>query len=61
MSVIFKVGDVVVLKSGGPYMTIEVVSQESQAGGPEVYCKWFSGDDVKSDTFKSDMLNLRQE
>jgi uncharacterized protein YodC (DUF2158 family) len=38
-------GDVVVLKSGGPDMTVKWVS------GPEYYCEWFDGKKVVGNTF----------
>lgn len=37
----FKSGDVVVLKSGGPWMTVRSRIDESQ-----VYCEWFGEDDL---------------
>jgi uncharacterized protein YodC (DUF2158 family) len=42
----FKVGDVVQLKSGGPFMTIE---SRSQQGG--WMCIWFDGDAQKRAAF----------
>jgi uncharacterized protein YodC (DUF2158 family) len=34
-----KVGDVVQLKSGGPFMTVASVG--SRSGEPKAYCDWF--------------------
>ena len=45
-----KAGDVVSLKSGGPRMTI------SSKGTNGCYCKWFSGEEVKHDTFTPESL-----
>ena len=52
----FKVGDVVLLRSGGPAMTVEVVRK----GGDELVChtKWFDGAEVKRDAFAEyELLN----
>ena len=38
----FSVGDVVVLKGGGPKMTITSFSRD--ASMPTAYCEWFSSD-----------------
>jgi len=46
----FKIGDVVVLKSGGPRMTVEKVD------GTTVHCKWFEKDKQKQGTFDAAML-----
>jgi uncharacterized protein YodC (DUF2158 family) len=43
----FKVGDVVKLNSGGPTMTVSQV----ESGGGHVRCIWFSGDDLKVESF----------
>lgn len=50
-----KVGDVVILKSGGPEMTADRVERES------VHCCWFSGerfDEVKYSYFNPNSLQL---
>ena len=47
----FKVGDIVMLKSGGPSMTVE----EIQADG-RVACSWFDGKSLKSAVFVPGML-----
>jgi len=44
-------GDVVVLKSGGPDMTVKWVS------GGECYCEWFDGKKVTGSNF--DLTSLR--
>ncbi len=38
--IIFKIGDVVRLKSGGPTMTVTGVDTETY-GTLQVFCKWF--------------------
>lgn len=49
----FKVGDVVMLNSGGPGMTISTVDYP----GGWCYCKWFSvGGHVQADYFQPEML-----
>jgi uncharacterized protein YodC (DUF2158 family) len=48
----FKAGDVVVLKSGGPKMTIEYV------GTDRADCRWFVGEEVKQGTFHLEALKI---
>lgn len=62
MTTKFNVGDVVRLKSGGPEMTIFIVSEGSSR---PIYCSWFNGatilhhgDDSKLTGFKPEMLDL---
>ncbi len=43
----FKAGDVVILKSGGPNMTVVSISED----GSIVYCTWMSDDDVYEGDF----------
>lgn len=43
----FKVGDVVVLKSGGPEMTVE----DPQNFRGQVECQWFGGRKLESGSF----------
>jgi len=38
----FKVGDIVVLKSGGPSMTVEVVGIGTYGVPNMITCRWFS-------------------
>ncbi|MBF0559676.1 MAG: DUF2158 domain-containing protein [Nitrospirae bacterium] len=45
-----KVGDLVVLKSGGPPMTVENV------GSDNIKCVWFAGDEEKFAYFAPDTL-----
>lgn len=54
---IFKIGDVVQLKSGGPKMTI--ILEDIKASGTstgKVYCEWFFNGDVKSWKFNEEVL-----
>ncbi|WP_081997765.1 YodC family protein [Wocania ichthyoenteri] len=48
-----KVGDVVVLKSGGPSMTIYQI-------GNDVSCKWFDGNELKYGGFVKEELELEE-
>ena len=48
----FKTGDVVILKSGGPSMTVEQVSEDS------VLCAWFDKYEKKNGSFPPDALTL---
>lgn len=43
----FKTGDVVILKSGGPNMTVVSISED----GSIVYCTWMSDADVYEGDF----------
>jgi uncharacterized protein YodC (DUF2158 family) len=49
-----KVGDVVKLKSGGPAMTVEVVTKATE--GHLVRCVWFDGAEAKRGTFPAAAL-----
>ena len=46
----FQPGDVVVLKSGGPKMTVDQTGDDS-LGRAAVWCDWFEGNKKISDTF----------
>lgn len=46
----FKIGDVVVLRSGGPRMTVEKID------GTTAHCKWFEKDKQKQGAFDAAML-----
>ena len=46
---LFKVGDIVQLKSGGPAMTVTDVSIEYSAHA--LRCQWFSGKKLEQGTF----------
>jgi uncharacterized protein YodC (DUF2158 family) len=47
----FKVGEVVVLKSGGPDMTVE-----RDAGHGDIWCSWFVNGEYMRQVFKVPML-----
>lgn len=49
-----KVGDVVKLKSGGPFMTVTRVEQEG--GKAIVFCSWFVGTKQERGNFPPDAL-----
>jgi uncharacterized protein YodC (DUF2158 family) len=51
----FKPGDVVMLKSGGPKMTVESVG-DSFGGGVRVWVNWFEGSKKMSDSFEPNSL-----
>ena len=48
---IFKVGDVVRLKSGGPAMTVQSVKAEGR-----LFCQWFVEGEPHSEYFHADSL-----
>jgi uncharacterized protein YodC (DUF2158 family) len=48
----FKAGDVVQLKSGGPLMTV------SEIDGNSVQCRWFNGNEEKASSYPSDILRV---
>lgn len=51
----FKTGDLVKLKSGGPIMTVRITDREGLA----VRCDWFGNtDDYKTAWFESESLEL---
>jgi uncharacterized protein YodC (DUF2158 family) len=57
----FKKGDIVRLKSGGPAMTVEIVSDYSPMG-PEVgvLCIWFVGPHQEQHVFDAAVLEKSQ-
>jgi len=50
---IFEIGDVVVLKSGGSLMT---VAEQEQVDGRAIKCVWFVGSYLLSNTFRNESL-----
>jgi len=51
MAETFVPGDVVILKSGGPKMTVESIGNFAGMGGPGARCKWFEKNDLKEAAF----------
>jgi uncharacterized protein YodC (DUF2158 family) len=52
-----KVGDVVILKSGGPTMTVHGIGDYSMKGlNPGVLCVWFDKNTRVEDVFHPDSL-----
>ena len=61
----FKIGDVVVLKSGGPKMTISndktgVDFSRGSVWNGRYDCKWFDGDAMQSGRFPQDSIELSE-
>jgi uncharacterized protein YodC (DUF2158 family) len=54
----FQKGDVVVLKSGGPMMTVNGIGNYVENGGPEngVGCIWFDGNKQSGSVFDAATL-----
>jgi uncharacterized protein YodC (DUF2158 family) len=55
-SALFKVGDIVQLKSGGPKMT--VTSLRSLDTGFSMHCQWFAGNKHQDAWFHEEALEL---
>lgn len=53
MHEIFKTGDIVQLKSGGPEMTVKKVDSMSN---PPIHCHWFEGKKLEIGFFEPDEL-----
>lgn len=52
-----KIGDVVILKSGGPPMTVHNIGDYSSRGlNPGVLCVWFDGSKRVEDVFHPDTI-----
>lgn len=54
---LFSVGEVVKLKSGGPDMTVRSVPQDASHA---YFCQWFAGKKLEQGTFPQDSLELAQ-
>lgn len=53
----FKIGDVVVLKSGGPLMTIHGIGEYiSVTGSKGLLCRWFDNNKVIEEVFHPDAV-----
>ncbi|WP_233343589.1 YodC family protein [Burkholderia cepacia] len=59
----FQKGDVVVLKSGGPLMTVSEIGNYSMSAGVEngVLCVWFEKSDAKEKVFDAAVLKVSSE
>ncbi len=51
MAETLKIGDVVMLKSGGPKMTVTGVDKEASTREPLVNCMWFDGNELDTSSF----------
>ncbi len=56
----FKIGDVVVVKSAGPRMTVTYIPPESRID-KRVQCYWFNGGDLNKGDFHQNSLTLIPE
>ncbi|WP_448326119.1 YodC family protein [Sulfitobacter sp. M13] len=54
----FKVGDTVMLKSGGPIMTVDSIGQYN--GLTKARCIWFNDSETKSDVFPLETLSVEE-
>ncbi|AKM40349.1 hypothetical protein NL30_10810 [Burkholderia contaminans] len=59
----FQKGDVVVLKSGSPLMTVSEIGDYIMSGGPAngVLCVWFEKSDAKEKVFDAAVLKIASE
>lgn len=56
-----KEGDIVNLKSGGPYMTVKSINESSDNEGNDYAdCCWFDQATLKESTFKISNLKLKK-
>lgn len=56
-----QVGDVVQLKSGGPYMTVKTIDAKDAYGkGGYIGCQFFSGDKLIEEQFTAAVLLLKK-
>lgn len=60
MANIFKCGDIVALKSGGPQLTVREVGNRSDGSGQGVTAVWFEGGEYKTQSFIGAMLDMLQ-
>jgi uncharacterized protein YodC (DUF2158 family) len=54
----FKPGDLVVLKSGGPVMTVESIDPTLLTGRPGIVCVWFAGAKRETAYFEEESIEL---
>ena len=53
----FKIGDVVILKSGGPLMTVQNIGEYTFISHPQALnCIWFEGAKKNADIFHPDSV-----
>lgn len=52
----FSPGDVVVLRSGGPNMTVHKVDTWPD-GSPAIHCDWFEGTTKRGGVFRAEQLD----
>ncbi len=57
----FKVGDVVRLKSGGPWMTVDELTTQAVGGEPSVSVVWFEGSEQRHGSFLKAVLDHHKE
>jgi uncharacterized protein YodC (DUF2158 family) len=53
-----KAGDVVVLKSGGPKMTVSKVAEQSMGAGVGAWCQWFEKNKLTTAVFSLATLEI---
>ncbi|KAB5494668.1 DUF2158 domain-containing protein [Serratia sp. RJAL6] len=64
MSIRYAIGQKVMLKSGGPVMTVEVIGTDWDRGTLQhefnntYVCQWFAGKKLERDSFPQDSLDL---
>lgn len=51
----FKIGSIVVLKSGSPEMTVKKITRG------RILCSWFEKDEIKQGEFQKDMLDKKED
>ena len=56
---VIKVGDTVMLNSGGPLMTVTEVTVDPDIG-VTVTCRWFRGEEIQTDDFPQNSLFRRR-
>lgn len=54
----FKLGDTVVLKSGGPDMNVHRHTPKSQYSEETYHCQWFAGKKLETGSFAPEQLDL---
>lgn len=53
----YKIGDIVMLKSGGPSMTVDGIREHDG----RIYCHWFAGNKLHEGVFSPDAIDLEVE